>query len=31
MITKKRKEEITDTFKVVDEIRYGFDCLMSQT
>ncbi len=31
MITKKRKKEITDTFKVVDDIRYGFDCLMSQT
>ena len=31
MITKKKKGEITDTFKVVDDIRYGFDCLMSQT
>ena len=31
MITKKRKEEVTDTFKVVDDIRYGFECLMSQT
>ena len=31
MITKKRKEEITDTFKVVDDIIYGFDCLISQT
>jgi hypothetical protein len=31
MITKKRKGEITDTFKVVDDIRYGFDCLISQT
>jgi hypothetical protein len=31
MITKKRKEEITDTFNIVDDIRYGFDCLMSQT
>ena len=31
MITKKKKREITDTFKVVDDIIYGFDCLMSQT
>lgn len=31
MITKKKKEEITDTFNVVDDIRYGFECLMSQT
>ena len=31
MITKKKKGEITDTFKVVDDIRYGFDCLISQT
>lgn len=31
MITKKRKEEVTDTFKVVDDIRYGFECLISQT
>ena len=31
MITKKKKGEITDTFKVVDDIRYGFECLMSQT
>jgi hypothetical protein len=31
MITKKKKEEITDTFKVVDDIRYGFECLISQT
>jgi len=30
MITKKKKEEITDTFNVVDDIRYGFECLMSQ-
>ena len=31
MITKKKKEEITETFKVVDDIRYGFECLISQT
>jgi hypothetical protein len=31
MITKKKKGEITDTFKVVDDIRYGFECLISQT
>ena len=31
MITKKNKVEITDTFNIVDDIRYGFDCLMSQT
>lgn len=31
MITKKKKEEITDTFNVVDDISYGFECLMSQT
>ena len=31
MITKKKKGEITDTFKVVDDIIYGFDCLISQT
>ena len=31
MITKKKKGGITDTFKVVDDIRYGFECLISQT
>ena len=31
MITKKKKGEITDTFKVEDDIKYGFECLISQT
>ena len=31
MITKKKKEEITDTFNIVDDIRYGYECLISQT
>ena len=30
MITKKKKGGITDTFKIVDDIRYGFECLISQ-